>query len=423
MKVIKLQVQNYLGVKAVEINPDGDVIRIEGRNGQGKSSVINAIWAAIGGASELPDNPVRKGETNAQITVDLGDMIVTRKFTEKGTSLEIKNKDGLKFPRPQETLDKLFSRVTMDPQHFSDMRPKERRELLLELTGKKADIEKLEQDRTEVFNERTMVNREVKTLAGKLDGAPVDDDVEPVSIAALLKEQEKQEEIEDKRRRLVEDANDFTNEALSCEREVERIEEQIAELKARMDELYKDAKKNHASAEQCDASAKELPETDIPDIRQQIEQAEEVNEKARQAQAAKQLREEYESRKKDADALTKKIADIDKKKGDILLKANLPIDNVTVEGDLLYIDGTPFDDLSTSEQIKASMQIGMALNPELRVLRIARGSELDGTSMEEVKRFAKETDCQVWMECVTDTPQEGIFIEDGTVIDAEAVTA
>lgn len=47
MKIIKLTISNFMKLGAVEIEPCGGVVRITGQNGQGKSSVLNAIWAAL----------------------------------------------------------------------------------------------------------------------------------------------------------------------------------------------------------------------------------------------------------------------------------------------------------------------------------------------------------------------------------------
>ena len=56
---------------------------IAGKNKQGKSSLLRAMSAALGGGKEKPDQPVRKGEKSAQIQVELdnGATIVTKTFT------------------------------------------------------------------------------------------------------------------------------------------------------------------------------------------------------------------------------------------------------------------------------------------------------------------------------------------------------
>ncbi|NGZ99665.1 AAA family ATPase [Nocardioides sp. W3-2-3] len=51
-------------LKAVEITPDGTMQVISGRNAQGKTSVLDAIWLALGGgtAARTTPRPIRDGE-------------------------------------------------------------------------------------------------------------------------------------------------------------------------------------------------------------------------------------------------------------------------------------------------------------------------------------------------------------------------
>ena len=78
-RIIRLQVENFMRVIAVDISPDGFLIPITGKNSEGKSSVINSIWAALQWrtASHSIPEPVRRGQDTAKVTIDLGDLIVT----------------------------------------------------------------------------------------------------------------------------------------------------------------------------------------------------------------------------------------------------------------------------------------------------------------------------------------------------------
>ena len=78
MRVINLTVENVKRIKAVEITPKEDVILISGKNGAGKSSLIDAMWWALGGSKTVQKKPIREGEAKAKTVLDLGDYIVTR---------------------------------------------------------------------------------------------------------------------------------------------------------------------------------------------------------------------------------------------------------------------------------------------------------------------------------------------------------
>ena len=105
-KIVQLNVENVKRIEAVEITPDGELVVIGGKHGNGKSSVLDSIMYALGGEKALPPVPLRNGTSKGHITINLGDLVVTRKFTRKkdgeiGTSLEIKRANGDKVSSPQ----------------------------------------------------------------------------------------------------------------------------------------------------------------------------------------------------------------------------------------------------------------------------------------------------------------------------------
>ena len=60
-RIVSLTAENVKRISAVHIVPgDGGVVLIGGRNAQGKSSVLDSIMYALGGASAIPDEPIRR---------------------------------------------------------------------------------------------------------------------------------------------------------------------------------------------------------------------------------------------------------------------------------------------------------------------------------------------------------------------------
>ena len=80
-------------------------------------------------------------------------------------------------------------------------------------------------------------------------------------------------------------------------------------------------------------------------------------------------------------------------------------------------NGLPFSQASTAEQLRVSVAIGLALNPQLRVLLIRDGSLLDDDSMKMVAKMAAKADAQVWIERVEIDGQVSVVIEDGAIKD------
>ena len=90
--IINFKSENIKNIRVVEISPKDNTVIISGKNGAGKSSVLDSIEYAFSGKS-LPRKPIRDGELKVQIVIDLGEFKLTRTFTQKGSTLKIENND------------------------------------------------------------------------------------------------------------------------------------------------------------------------------------------------------------------------------------------------------------------------------------------------------------------------------------------
>jgi len=57
--------------------------------------------------------------------------------------------------------------------------------------------------------------------------------------------------------------------------------------------------------------------------------------------------------------------------------------------DGLLMDGLPFEQASTSQRIMASVAVGMALNPKLRLLVCQHGSDLDNDTLDALAKVVE----------------------------------
>lgn len=92
LKIIGLEIENFKRLKAVSIIPKGNMIEITGKNGQGKSSLIDAIWTAFKFADTDIVKPIKDGCEKAVIRIDVDEFIVTKKFTASGNTLTVESK-------------------------------------------------------------------------------------------------------------------------------------------------------------------------------------------------------------------------------------------------------------------------------------------------------------------------------------------
>lgn len=411
MKITKLEVENFKRLRAVTIEPDGSLVRITGRNGQGKSSTLDAIEAALGGAKSAPDRPIRDGEESSRIVLEADDMVVRRVFDAKGSRLKVEW-HGVRASNPQSILDGLTGRICFDPIEFMRQPPKDQAATLRDMVG--IDTSALDAERRETYDRRRDLNVELRAVEARHkaieipDGTPDDavdvgDLMERIDAANAMAQE----------RTAARDASAHADVAVeNLRKEIERKEEEIVELQAMLAEEV-------ATAEQLRNDFETMPEPEaLEPLKDRLESATTINQavtlKRQKAEAAAEI-EQLRGR---SEAATKEIERIDSEKRRMAEEATYPIEGLTVTDDGVAFGGVPLSQASSAEQLRVSAAIGMALNPELRVLLIREGSLLDKDSLAMLAKFADENDAQVWLEAVADDPDgAGVFIEDGEIVE------
>jgi AAA domain len=422
VKIIRFEAENFKRLKAVEITPDeaGNLVIIAGRNGAGKTSVLDAIWMALGGgqAAKGTPQPVRDGEDSAHVTLDLGDIVVTRRWRADGkTSLKVSAADGASYSSPQVMLDGLVQRMAFDPLTFSRLAPKDQLAQLLQLVELPFDPAQLAAKRKGIYDERTDVGRQLRAAQARLADAPAVPDGTPeeeVSAADVLAELEaaRAEAAENERKRAA---------VAEYQREVE--ETSLASLAAH--EALQAAQLKLHDAERAEKAAREkyakgqeiiaaLPaDPDLSSFSARLQSLEQTNAHVRAAKARHALAEEVAKLGTNVDALTARLEQLDQSKADALGEAAMPIEGLAFDDDGVTYRGVPFSQCSAAEQLRVSVAMAMALSPEVRVIRITDGSLLDSGSMRLIEEMAAEHDYQIWIEVVDESGDVGVVIEDG----------
>jgi predicted ATP-dependent endonuclease of OLD family len=409
MKIINLSVANVQRIQAVEIKPEGNTVIIGGKNAQGKTSVLDSIFMALGGKSALGDKPVRDGEKKASIILELDDYIVTRTITcTGGGTLKVEDKDGSRFSSPQKMLDNLCSSLSFDPLSFLRSRPAEQIDLLKQLVG--VDFTDLDKERERVFTERTAINRQGKSEKARLDALPVHDDAPliPVSVYDLVKEKDLIDAENNRHRELLSLHKTARESAKESEIEVERC--RLA-LKKAINASEIAATELLNIKREVDLS--ELKETDS--IVRKIDSAEKENGKLADNKKHRELSIRVDNLQAESSALTSRLKEIDVEKEKIMSKVNFPVDGLSFGEDGVTYQGRPLSVASGAEQLKISVGMGIALNPKLKVLLIRDGSLLDDENLSMISDLAESSGAQVWIERVGKGDECSVIIEDGLV--------
>jgi hypothetical protein len=467
MKITQLTTENFKRIKAVRITPDGSMIPITGRNAQGKSSVLDSIAAVLGGKDMSPAKPVRTGAKKSRIVCQLDDLTVTRTFTEEGGgTLTVTNADGARYPSPQAVLDKIVGKLTLDPLAFSRMPSRQQLETLKGLVG--LDFTELDEDRAAAYSERTIVNRSVSALRTQADAAPSHPDAPAmeVSVAELAEElyrrqmvneenaslhtrvgqlkgeieshRQSQEEVANAEKRADEQLqSDLASLAEDHKSQLERLNTAYEKNKSNIATRHENSRKaarvhwaSHGESKrvadlklsELKAKAEKAVDLDTAEVKIRMGNAEALNRKVRENAKRAELERRAAEVEAKSQALTERIDTIDAEKNEKLAAAAFPVDGLSFDDSGVIYKGVPFAQASSAEQLRASVAIGLAMNPKLRVLLVRDGSLLDAEGLAALGEIAEANDAQVWIERVADGEACGIVIEDGCVVDPATVT-
>ncbi len=420
MKIISLQAENFKKLVAIRIDPKGNMVQLTGKNAQGKTSVLDAIFMALKVTGLDQNKPVRDGQETGRIRLDLGELIVTRKFRvkedgETTTSIVVTAADGAKYDSPQGMLDGLLSSLTFDPLEFSRMVPAAQVKAVRSLLPG-VDFDAVTAANKADFDARTEVNRRVRDLQVEVTAlgdmpANVPERVDKTAlVTALTAASETNAGIEKRR------ANRET-----VKEAIQTAKDRIVELQAELATQEALVTKKQAKLD----AAPELPAlVDATALGEQVNAADATNAIVDRVGRLKTKMADLAKAKADAEALTKsmdgRLAALQAQ----INEAKLPVAGMTFSDDTILLNGIPFNQASDAEQLRTSIAIAMSLNPKLRVIRVRDGSLLDEEGLAILESMANEKDFQVWIERVDSSGKVGFVLENGHLkgqeIEAEA---
>lgn len=139
LKISKIKIRNLYGITEQSIS--GGDVELSGKNGTGKSSVLDAIKYAL---TNDPQRKyvVRNGETEGEIIIetDSGLSIDRRPRTDRNDYKAVKQ-GGMTVGSPETLLKSLFVPMQLNPMEFMQMKEREQNAVLLDMIDFKWDME------------------------------------------------------------------------------------------------------------------------------------------------------------------------------------------------------------------------------------------------------------------------------------------
>lgn len=418
-KIISFRANDVLRLEVVEINPKGNVVRITGKNDQGKTSCLDAIMATFGGKSVQPTKMLRAGAKSGSVKIGLDSgLVITKRITDKDTYLELAAADGAVYKSPQAMLDKMFSdngrALMFDPLAFSRLDAAGQLKTLRELCG--VDTVEIDSRIAGVRDKRRDANRDAANARAAADALPSapegtpEAEVDPAEVMAKLNEINAHNQAIDnadasviEARRALQSAN---NHLMECE---ERVRQAKTAADAANSNLGQRTRALTALGVKKDPGV----------CTQELNEAKGINANVRARAAKLKATAEAAGKETTYRELDTQVQQLQRDREAMLAAAKMPIDGLAITDEGIAWKGIPFDQSSQSTRVKVSAAIGIAMLPDrkdaVRVMLVRDGSLLDEDSKNELFAMVEAADVQLWMEETTDGEPIGVVIHEGKV--------
>lgn len=409
VKINELLIENVKRVKAVQFEPSADGLTIiGGRNGQGKTSVLDAIVWALGGNNYKPSVPERDGALvppNLHIELSNG-LIVERKG--KNSTLKVTDPNGNKSG--QQLLNEFVSTLALDLPKFINGSDKDKADSLLKILGIGDVLAQLDTKENQLYAQRTEVGRIADRKKKAADEMPMYPNVpkEPVSATELIKQQQeilaRNGENEQKRQNAA------------------RYERMLAEAQIAFDEAKAALQKAEQDCLTARKSAEDLHDESTAELEKNLAEIEALNIKIRANSTKEAAEVEANNLQQEYDGLTEQIESVREERNKLLDSAELPLPGLSVKDGKLIYNNMPWDGMSGSDQLKVATAIVRKLNPQCGFVLMDKLEQMDLETLQEFGAWLKQEGLQVIATRVSTGDECSIIIEDGMVKgDTEAV--
>lgn len=402
VKINTLEVENVKRVKAVAITPQENGLTIlGGNNGQGKTSVLDAICWAVGGNKFKPTNAARDGAyTDPHIRLTLSNGLIVER-AGKNSALKVIDPNGNKSG--QKLLDSFISELALDLPRFLHAADKDKADTLLRIIGVGDKLAQMENEEQRLYNQRRAIGQiadQKKKFAAELpewQGVPD----APVTASELIQRQQ------DILRKNAE------NQRLRAERD--RCEDALLQAQRTLEEAKHALAKAQYDAAQARKSAEDLEDESTAEIERSIAEIDATNAKVRDNIAKAQAEQEAADLSDQYQDLSAQIEGIRLARKALLDSADLPLPGLSVESGKLLYNGKAWDCMSGAEQLRVGTAIVRRLNPDCGFVLLDKLEQMDMKTLREFGEWLEAEGLQAIATRVSTGNECSIIIEDGYI--------
>ena len=413
IKINSLELENVKRVKAVKLEPTKNGLTVVGgKNNQGKTSVLDAIAWALGGAKYKPSQAQREGSlVEPQLHIELSNGIIVERLGKNG-SLKVIDPSGQKGN--QSLLDSFISQFALDLPKFMEADKNTKAKILLQIIGVGDQLSVFDKRESELYNRRTEIGHiadQKKKYADEMvqwDGVPE----EIVSAAELIQQQQ---EILARNGR----NQELRNQVKNLEAQKTLLEQRIEEAQKTLNAMHEQFAELMEKLSIANTNAKDLQDESTAELEESIANIDSTNAKVRDNLNKQRAQEEADEYKRQYGDLTTQIEDIRKSRMELLNGVEMPLQDLSVQdGELIY-KGQKWDNMSGSDQLKVATAIVRKTNPKCGFVLLDKLEQMDVDTMKEFGKWLQDNNLQAIATRVSTGDECSIFIEDGYSVDKE----
>lgn len=415
MQLARVKISSIMGIEEVEFDVKSLTI-VKGKNGLGKTSISEAIRAALGEGNEaqILRNGAKKGEIVLEF--DNGHKL-SRKISENGKkSTSMVDELGRKIESPVSQIKGLLNVLSINPVEIITLKADKRVNYVKEnlptfldkvkldkaLRNSKLDINinydtadaltELKSIHKALYDKRAVSNQLIKNCNASLERLEESAVTIDVDVPALQKEQEDISNKQEKQRELKHELK---------EKFLIELNESLAKAKAEYDAIVDNLKSKHQ------AKLTQLENGFNSEYLPLQERLLEVNSALQNASAHSatlnniaQTKKELTHYLKDKEVLQDAMEQVQQIQKETI--ANLPVPGLEIREDDIYYNDVPFPRLNTATKFKLAFELHKVRNPELKFVCVDGFEALDMESRLEFAKVIKESDYQAIAMLVSD---------------------
>lgn len=430
MRATRLILRNIMGHEEYELDLDRNFTLVEGLNGQGKSSIIEALRNLVGGGNDA--TLLRNGATEGETVLLLDDETELRKqlFRDKSPKVTVRREDVGQINAGQTYIRKILDNV--DPTAMLAERDEAKRtQFLLEalpLELPKAELQDaiagllehvsdadlvghplqvVDKIFKRVYDERTAVNREAKAKAAsieQLSKSIVDVGGEDPTAEAEALEQERADlgetfhadsaKIRDEANAKAESVRGNFDEQISDKRrQIAALEAEIVRINVEKRERV--AQITHDGLKEIE-KIRSAASVRNAEIRGRLEQLRQGIEARSAVENTRTVVAGFERENKEltdkSEALSAALDRIQSIKAGLL--KSVPLKGVTIEDGVIHENGVPWPRINTGSRVKMAINLAKLRAKELPLVPIDNIEMLDGPTFEAFRKNAPKSGLQ-----------------------------